>query len=142
VSRAVVAPAAATAPQAGVAAAVDGLTSSTPANEWIVPPPGTLVSPAIGGVAHGALAVLDVGGGSETFRAYSVAPGTRHLLASGTLAAGGSAVVSGSTLADTGFDPIVVQGSGPMAVSEDFTPSGGVGVVGMPGIALAAPLGF
>jgi hypothetical protein len=29
-----------------------------------------------------------------------------------------------------------------MAVSADYTPSGGVGVVGMPGIALAAPLGF
>ena len=142
VSRVVVAPAAATAPQAGVAAAVDGLTSSTPANEWIVPPPGTQVSPAISGVGHDALAVLNVGDGSETFRAYSIGPGTRHLLASGTLAAGGSAIVSGSTLADAGFDPIVVQGSGPMAVSEDFTPSGGVGVVGAPGIALAAPLAF
>ena len=141
VSRAVVAPATAPAPQAGVAVAVDGLTSSTPANEWIVPPPGTQVSPAISDVAHGALAVLNVGDGSETFRSYSIGPGTRHLLASGTLPAGGSAVVPGSTLADSGFDPIVVEGSGPMAVSEDFTPSGGVGVVGMPGIAVAAPLG-
>jgi hypothetical protein len=142
VSRAVVAPATATAPQAGVAVAVDGLTSSTPANEWIVPPPGTQASPAVSGVGHDALAVLNVGVVSETFRAYSTGPGTRHLLASGTLAPGGSAVVSGTTLLAAGFDPIVVRGGGPMAVSEDFTPSGGVGVVGMPGIALAAPLGF
>jgi hypothetical protein len=142
VSRAVVAPPTATAPQAGVAVAVDGLTSTTPATEWIVPPPGTETSPAVSGVAHNALSILNVDDQSETFHAYAIAPGTRHLLASGTLAPGESSVVSGSTLADTGFDPIVVSGGGPMAVSEDFTPSGGVGVVGMPGIALAAPLGF
>jgi hypothetical protein len=142
VSRTVVAPAAAPAPQAGIGVAVDGLTSSTPASEWIVPPPGTPASPAVSGVAHNALAILNVGRERETFRAYAIGPGTRHLLASGILAPGGSAVVTGSTLADTGWDPEVVLAGGPMAVSEDFTPSGGVGVVGMPGIALAAPLGF
>lgn len=142
VSRAVVAPASATAPQAGVAVAVDGLTSATPAREWIVPPPGTAASPAVSGVASDALSILNAGDEPATFHAYAVAPGTRHLLATGTLAPGGSSVVSGSTLTATGFDPIVVSGDGPMAVSEDFTPSGGVGVVGMPGIALAAPLGF
>ncbi len=46
VSRVVVAPASAPAPQAGVAVAIDGLTSSTPSSEWIVPPPGTAASPA------------------------------------------------------------------------------------------------
>ncbi|HUE08079.1 MAG TPA: DUF5719 family protein [Acidimicrobiales bacterium] len=142
VSRAVVAPASATAPQAGVAVAVDGLTSATPANEWIVPPPGTQASPAVSGVGHDALTMLNVGDARATFRAYAVAPGTRRLLASGSLAPGGSYIVSGSTLVNAGFDAIVVHGDGPMAVSEDFTPSGGVGVVGMPGIALAAPLGF
>jgi hypothetical protein len=142
VSRGVVAPAGATAPQAGVAAAVDAPTSSTPAREWIVSPPGTEANPAVSGVGHYALAVLNVGDEPETFRAFSIAPGTRHLLASGTLAPGDSAVVTGTTLVDSGFDPIVVQGGGPMAVSEDFVPSGGVGIVGTPGIALAAPLGF
>jgi hypothetical protein len=141
VSRAVVAPASATAPQAGVAAAVDGLTSATTSGEWIVPPPGTQARPAVSGVAHDALTILNVGDDSATFRAYAVAPGTKHLLASGTLAPAASAIVTGSTLTNSGFDPIVVSGDGPMAVSEDFTPSGGVGVVGMPGIALAAPLG-
>jgi Family of unknown function (DUF5719) len=142
VSRAVVAPAAATAPQAGVAVAVDDLTSTTQASEWVVPPPGTPASPAISGVAQNALTILNVGDVRASFRAYAVAPGTRHLLASGALAPDGSAVVTASALANTGFDPVVVSAGGPMAVSEDFTPSGGVGVVGMPGIALAAPLGF
>ena len=142
VSRAVAAPATATAPQAGVAVAIDGLTSATPASEWIVPPPGTAASPAVSGVANNALSVLNVGGGRATFHAYAVASGTRHLLVSGSLAPGGSALVSGTPLQDTGFDPIVVRADGPMAVSVDFVPSGGVGVVGMPGIALAAPLGF
>jgi hypothetical protein len=122
--------------------AVDGLTSATPASEWIVPPPGTQASPAVSGVANNALTVLNVGDERAIFRAYAVAPGTRHLLASGSLPPDGSYIVAGSTLANAGFDPIVVHSDGPMAVSEDFTPSGGVGVVGMPGIALAAPLGF
>ena len=141
VSRVVVAPASAPAPQAGVAVAIDGLTSATPSSEWIVPPPGTAASPAISDVAHDALTILNVSDGSETFRADTVEPGRQHLLASGILAPGESAVVTGSTLADTGFDPIVVRAAGPMAVSEDFTPSGAVGVVGMPGVPLSAPLG-
>ncbi len=140
-SRAVVAPAAATAPQAGVVTAVDSLTSSTPASDWIVPPPGTQANPAVSGAARDAVAVLNVGDAPETFRAYAVAPGRRRLLASGTLAPGGSAVVTGSTLSAAGFDPIVVRASGPMAVSEDLTPSGGVGVVGLAAVPVAAPLG-
>lgn len=141
VSRVVAAPASATPPQAGVVAAVDGLTSATPASEWIVAPPGTAASPAVGGVARDALNIFNVSGESETFHAYAVAPGSRRLLVSGTLEPGRSAVVSGATLAATGFDPVVVSSDGPLAVSEDFTPSGGVGVVGMTGIASAAPLG-
>jgi hypothetical protein len=142
VSRVVVAPAAATAPQAGVATAVDSLTSSTPASEWIVAPPGTPASPAVSGAARDALAVLNVGGTPETFSAYAVASGHLHLLASGTLAPSASAVVTGSTLSGAGFDPIVVRAGGPVAVSEDLTPSGGVGVVAMFGVPLAAPLGL
>jgi hypothetical protein len=37
--------------------------------------------------------------------------------------------------------PIVVHASGPMAVSEDVSPSAGLGVVSMPGIPLSAPIG-
>ncbi|HSZ36802.1 MAG TPA: DUF5719 family protein [Acidimicrobiales bacterium] len=142
VSRAVAAPASATAPQAGITAAVDSFTSSTPAQEWVLAPPGTQPSPAVSGAARDAFAAVNVGDTPETFSAYSIAPGRHHLLASGTLAPGQSAVVSGSALSGAGFDPIVVRADGPMASSEDFTPSGAVGVVGMPGVALAAPVGL
>jgi hypothetical protein len=142
VSRAVVAPAAATAPQAGIATAIDSLTSSTAAHEWIVPPPGTQASPAVSGATRNALAVLNVGSAGETFDAYAVEPGRRRLLVSGSIAPGGSAVVTGTTLTNAGFDPIVVHADGPTAVSEDLAPSGGVGVVGMPGVPLATANGL
>jgi hypothetical protein len=142
VSRAVVAPASATAPQAGVATAVDPLTSAPPTDEWVAPPPGTQSSPAVSGATRDALALLNVGDSAETFEAYAVTPGHRRLLATGTLAPGMSAVVTGSNLAAAGFEPIMVHAGGPMAVSENFTPSGGVGVVAMAGVPLAAPLGL
>ncbi len=63
------------------------------------------------------------------------------MLATGTLAPGTVTDVSGSILATAGFDPIMVRASGAMAVSEDVGPSGGIGVVTMPGIAMAAPIG-
>jgi hypothetical protein len=129
-------------PQAGLAPAVDGLTVATPTNEWIVPPPGTSANPAVTGAAPHTLALVNLEDAPEAFSAYAVAPGSRHLLASGTLAAGASEVVSGSVLADAGFDSILVRGAGPMAVSEDLAPSGMVGAVTMPGIALAAAVGL
>ena len=140
VSRAVAAPAAATAPQAGVAVAVDGLTSATPANEWIVPPPGTQCQPRrqrCGPRRAGRPQRRRRSADVPRLRARAGHPapvGVGH--ASRQVRA---TSCPGSTLATAGFDPIVVRGDGPMAVSEDFTPSGVVGVVGMPGIALAAP---
>jgi hypothetical protein len=138
VSRAVGNSSSTQAPQAGLAPAVDGLTIATPTNEWIVPPPGTSATPAVTGAAPHTLAIVNLGDAPEAFSAYAVAPGSRHLLAAGTLAVGASEVASGSMLADAGFDSILVQGAGPMGVSEDLTPSGMVGAVTMPGIPLAA----
>jgi hypothetical protein len=142
VGRTVGASSSAAAPQAGAAAAVDGLTTTTPAHEWLVPPPGTSGNLAVSGAAPHTLALLNVGGASETFSAYAVAPGRPRLVASGTLGAGVGDVVSGSALAGAGLDPIVVRGSGPMAVSEDVAPSGMVGVITMPGLPLAAAIGL
>jgi hypothetical protein len=141
VSRAVMAPSSATAPQAGVTAAVDSLTSSAPASEWIVPPPGTGANPAVSGAARDAVALLNVGDSPESFHVYAVAPGQWPLLASGTLAPGQSEFVTGSALTDARSRAVLVRADGPMAVSEDLMPSGGVGVVGTSGVALAAPLG-
>ena len=74
---------------------------------------------------------------------YVVAPTATgdHVVATGTVAAGGVEIVSGSPLAAVGLDPILVHASGPMAVSEDAGPSAGLGVVSMPGIPLAAAIG-
>ena len=63
-------------------------------------------------------------------------------MATGSLAAGTVVVVNGSALTAAGLEPILVRASGPVAVSEDAGPSGGVGVVSMPGIPLAAPIGL
>lgn len=142
VGRTVAAAASAAAPQAGAAIAVDGLTTTTPSGEWVVPPPGTSGNLAVSGAAPHALALVNVSGAAETFRAYAVASGRQRLVASGTLGAGDSDVVSGSPLAAAGLDPIVVRASGAMAVSEDVAPSGMVGVVTMPGLPLAAAIGL
>jgi hypothetical protein len=142
VGRTVLASASAAAPQAGAAVAVDGLTSSTPATEWLVPPPGTSANLAVSGAAPQTLALLNVGDASETFSAYTVSPGHQHVVASGTLRPGDSEVVAGSAMTAAGLDPIVVRAGGPMAVSEDVGSSGMVGVITMPGLPLAAPIGL
>jgi Family of unknown function (DUF5719) len=142
VGRSVAASSSAAAPQAGAAPAVDGLTTTSPTFEWLVPPPGTSGNLAVSGAAPHTLALLNVAGVPETFSAYAVAPGRQHLVATGTLGVGDGDVVSGSPLAGAGLDPIVVRASGPMAVSEDVAPSGMVGVVTMPGLPLAAAIGL
>ncbi|HWD53648.1 MAG TPA: DUF5719 family protein [Acidimicrobiales bacterium] len=142
VSRFVAGPSSASAPQAGLATAVDALTSGTPTNEWIVPPPGTGGNLPVGGAAPQALAVVNLGRARESFSAYAVAPGRQRLMTSVELEPGATALISGATLSQAGLDPIVVRGAGPMAVSEDLTPGGMVGAVTMPGLPLAAPIGL
>lgn len=142
VSRQVGAPPSAASPQAGAAAAVDGLTTTTPTNEWLVPPPGTSGNLPVADAGPNILAVLNVGTASETFTAYAVSPGHQKVIASGTLGAGAADDVFGSPLSAAGLDPIVVRASGPMAVSEDLYPTGMVGVVTMPGLPLAAAIGL
>ena len=143
VGRVVSLPASAAAPQAGMAEAVDGLTARSPTGEWVVPAPGTASIPAVATAAPSSLALLNTSGGDESYTAYAGAPSGNHVVATGTLAAGNMVVVSGSksNLAAAGLNPIVVRASGSMAVSEDSGPSGGIGVVSMPGIPLAAPIG-
>ena len=140
-ARTVSLPAAAVTPQAGIAPAVDGLTTLSPTGQWVVPPPGTAASPAVSGAAPAYLALDNVSSGTEQFTASATTASGSHVLATGTLAPGTVTDVSGSILASAGFDPIMVRASGAMAVSEDVGPSGGIGVVTMPGIAMAAPIG-
>jgi hypothetical protein len=128
-------------PQAGVVVAVDGLSAASPTGEWVVPPPGTSDNPAVSGAAPAYLALLNTSMGSETYQAMATTAAGNHVVATGTLAAGTSVVVYGSPLSAAGLDPIVVRASGPMAVSEEASPSAGFGVVSMPGIPLAAAIG-
>jgi len=44
-------------------------------------------------------------------------------------------------LGGAGLDPVLVRTNGPTAVSEDVGPTGSVGVVTMPGVALAGVSG-
>lgn len=141
VGRFVAVPAPAASPQAGMALAVDGLTAGSATGQWVVPPPGTSAQLPVAGAAPALLALLNTSDGTETYRAFTASPSGGHMLATGTLPAGATALVSGSPLTAAGLDPIMVQSNGSMAVSEDVGPAGGVGVVTMPGISLAPPIG-
>ena len=121
--------------------AVDGLSTRSPSGVWVVPPPGTAASPAVSGAAPAYLALSNTSSASESYTALASSASGNHVLATGTLAAGATVEVDGSPLAAAGLDPIMVQATGPLAVSEDTGPSSGFGVVAMPGIPLAAAIG-
>ena len=142
VGRTVVLPGSASAPQAGMALAVDGLTSAMPTGVWVVPPPGTSANPAVSGAAPATLALTNTSGSAERYSVYAVTPSGTRSIAAGTLPVGTTAGVAGATLSAADLDPVVVRASGPMAVSEDVRPSGGTGVVTMPGLPLASPIAF
>ena len=137
VSRTVVLPASSPAPQAGMAMAVDGLTTMSPTGTWVVPPPGTSANPAVSGASPADLGLLNMSSGAERYTAFVVTSSGDHPLATGTLAAGSMAA---SVLSDVGVDPVVVRASGATAVSESANPSGGIGVVTMAGVPLAAAI--
>jgi hypothetical protein len=44
-------------------------------------------------------------------------------------------------LSNAGIDAVIVRAAGTVAVSESANPSGGIGVVTMPGIPMAAAIG-
>ncbi len=142
VARTVNLPAASSVARAGMTLAVDGLSTTSPTGEWVVPPPGTTTTPAVSGAAPTSLALLNTSGGTESYTAFAMAGSSQHVMATGSLAAGTVVVVNGSALAASGLEPILVRASGPMAVSEDAGPSGGLGIVSMPGIPLAASIGL
>ena len=142
VGRTVVLPSSDPAPQAGMALAVDGLSAASPTGTWVVPPPGTSATLAVGGAAPASLAMTNTSDATEHYTAYALTSSGERSLARGTLPAGITAGVVGSALLAAGLDPIIVRASGPLAVSEDVGPSGGIGVVTMPGLPLAAPIAF
>jgi Family of unknown function (DUF5719) len=142
VGRTVVLPGSDSAPQAGMALAVDGQNSASPPAAWVVPPPGTTATPAVSGAAPAYLALTNTSGATEHYTAYALTSSGERSFAFGTLPTANTAVVVGAALLAAGLDPIVVRADGPMAVSEDVGPSGGIGVVTMPGLPLAASISF
>jgi hypothetical protein len=122
-------------------AAVGGLSTDSPSGEWVVPPPGTSDSPAVSGAAPASLALFNSSATAETYSAAATLASGNKVVATGTVAAGASVLVSGSPLTAAGLNPLVVEASGPMVVSEEAGPSAGFGVVSMPGIPLAAAIG-
>ena len=141
VGRTVRAPASATAPQSGLAGGIDGLSTTSPTAQWVVAPPGTSTAPPVSGAAPQYLALTNTSGADEGYSADALSPSGERPLASGTLMAHATLLVSGSALAAAGLDQIVVRAGGPMAVSEDAAPSGAVGVVTIPGLPLRALTG-
>ena len=129
-------------PQAGVAAAVDGLSTESPSGEWVVPPPGTSDSPAVSGAAPAYLALLNTSTAPRDLHARSPPrrPGNQ-VVATGTLARRDRRAGVGIAAHRRRAQPDCRAASGPMAVSEDVGPPRGVGVVSMPGIPLAAAIG-
>jgi hypothetical protein len=142
VGRTVVLSASAPAAQSGVALAVDGLSQAPSGHVWVVPPPGTAAKPAVTGASPNSLALTNTSTSMIHFSAEAVSSSGRTVLAAGAIAPGVTMLVSGSSLSHTAFDPLVVRANSTMAVSEDLIPSGGVGVVTMPGIPLAAAIGL
>jgi hypothetical protein len=138
VARTVHSPASAPAPQSGLAPGVDGLSTASPTQQWVVAPPGTSTAQPVAGAAPNSLALTNTSGGDVDYRAFATSPSGDRLLASGTLPPHATALVNGSALAAAGLDQIIVRATGPMGVSEDVAPSGGVGVVTLPGLPLAA----
>jgi len=141
VGRAVLAPGSAASPQAGLAPGVAGSSMTSPAGEWIVPPPGTGTNPAVAGAAPNSLALSNTSGAAVTYRVYGVTASGQRLLASGTLAPGLFSLVPASALSAAGFDPIVVRADRSLGIIEDLKPSGALGVVTMPGLPLSAAIG-
>ena len=142
VGRTVVLPSSDPAPQAGMALAVDGVSAASPTGAWVVPPPGTSATLAVGAAAPTSLALTNTSGATEHYTAYALTSSGERSLAVGTLPPGTTALVAGAALLAAGLDPVVAAAGGPLAVSEDVGPSGGIGVVTMPGLPLAAPIAF
>ncbi len=140
VGRTVVLSASAPAAQAGIALAVDGLSQKPSGGAWLVPPPGTSATPAIASAAPTSLAVTNTSAVAQRYSAQAVTASGQTALAAGSIAPGDTVFVTGSALAQVAFDPIVVRAEGTLAVSEDVGPSGGIGVVTMPGIPLAGTI--
>jgi Family of unknown function (DUF5719) len=140
VGRRVSLPTASPAPQDGAANAMGGLTSAAATRQWLIPPPATSTTAPVSGAAPHLLSLHDESAATESYRVVAVSGSSVRTVALGSLGADSTVVVSGAPLAAAGLGQIEVRSSGAMAVSEDVGPTGGLGVVTMPGLAQAADI--
>ena len=138
VSRTVTLPGAASAPQSGMAMAVDRRSTVSPAGMWVVPPPGTSANPAVGGAGAAYVGLVNTATSAAHYDAFVVTSSGTRQIATGTLRA------------RSPFRLRALQcraqrrhraRRGTVAVSESANPSGGIGVVTMPGLPMAAAIG-
>jgi hypothetical protein len=135
VGRAVSAPSSAAAPQSGLSLAVGQLVAGWPSYAWVVPSPGSTITPAYSGSIPEHLTLTNPSAAAVTFVLSTMTPTHTRKIVSARLRPGASAAVGGTTLFRAGLYPLLVTATGPLAVSEDVGPSGAVGAITMPGIA-------
>ncbi|MGP0030529.1 MAG: DUF5719 family protein [Acidimicrobiales bacterium] len=138
VGRTVVAPGSAAAPQAGLSTAVDALSAASPSLQWVVPSPGSAASPAVAGATPDTLALSNPGGPTVDYVVSVMSAAGLRVLTRGRLPTSTFISLSGPVLASAGLHPLLVSATGPVAIGENVGPSGGYGVVTMPGIPIAA----
>jgi hypothetical protein len=141
VGRVVAAPSSAPAPQEGLANAVDLLTAAVPSHTWVVPSPGLAAVPVVPGALPDHLALTNLTDHKETYVIDVVEASGLKSIAAGDLAPSGSFSFDSPALGAAGLDPVLVRTNGSTAVSEDVGPTGGDGVVTMPGVAVSGGRG-
>jgi hypothetical protein len=138
VGRAVAAPTAIQAPQVGLATAVDARSATVASRQWLVPPPGAPGVQIVPGARPAHLVLVNL---STTRTRYQVAvllaAGPKQL-AAGVLGSSATLAIGPGILRRAGLHALVVRTGAPTGVSEDVGPTGGYGVVTMPGIPLAS----
>ena len=87
------------------------------------------------------LALTNLSDKGEKYVVEVMEPTGLDPVGSGDLAASASLSLQGRILALAGLNPLIVRISGQAAVSEDVGPTGGYGVVTMPGMPLALARG-
>ena len=87
------------------------------------------------------LALTNLSDKGEKYVVEVMEPTGLDPVGSGDLAASASVSLQGRILALAGLNPLIVRISGQAAVSVDVGPTGGYGVVTMPGMPLALALG-
>jgi Family of unknown function (DUF5719) len=140
VGRVFLAPVTAPAPQGGLANAVDTLASASPTGRWVVPSLGSSTQPAVAGVSPNKLALTNLGVGREAYVIDVMEPSGLRTVAQGEIEGLASLWLGSPVLSEAGLSPLIVRASGRAAVSEDLGPTGTLGVVTMPGLALSVAL--